>query len=224
MQDGRKAVWSIKYVSGAFLKQNFIAYSSSKVSDFIFEVRQLCESGFSRVYSNFCCSCSFEPETIKIGQLSHKMYGNNILNFQDSTIILNAHTIKVRKFIVCTLYNNYLDLTQRGPRGVTVIVIISVTSSVPGWGWLPFTWRNPGKGMNLDIAAPAMGRWLCCLGSLTLVGWRLVWQSLVNNINSMLTRSDACSIKIICIGNGSGDPSSNLWRGWLHCLWHLYHL
>ena len=34
MQDGRKAVWSIPYVSVAFfpsLKQNFIAYRSSKV-------------------------------------------------------------------------------------------------------------------------------------------------------------------------------------------------
>ena len=34
MQDGRKAVWSIPYVSMAFfpsLKQNFIAYRSSKV-------------------------------------------------------------------------------------------------------------------------------------------------------------------------------------------------
>ena len=38
MQDGRKAVWSILYVSLAFLqclKHNFIAYRSSKVSDYI---------------------------------------------------------------------------------------------------------------------------------------------------------------------------------------------
>ena len=47
MQDGRKAVWSILYVSVAFflsLKQNFIAYRSSKVSscpDSIFEIHQL---------------------------------------------------------------------------------------------------------------------------------------------------------------------------------------
>ena len=48
MQDGRKAVWSIPYVSvAAFfssLKQNFIAYFSSKVSsrpDCIFENHQL---------------------------------------------------------------------------------------------------------------------------------------------------------------------------------------
>ena len=97
MQDGRQAVWSIPYVSVAFfpsLKQNFIAYHSSKVSDCIFEIHQLWQSGFSRVYSSCCCSCSFEPEIIKIGQSSHKMYRNNILNFQESTRILNAHTKK----------------------------------------------------------------------------------------------------------------------------------
>ena len=76
------------------LKQNFIAYRSSNVSDCIFEIHQLWQSSFCWVYSNCCCSCSFKPEIIKIGQLSHKMYSNNIVNFQDSTIILNAHTKK----------------------------------------------------------------------------------------------------------------------------------
>ena len=76
------------------LKQNFIVYRSSKVSDCIFEIHQLWQSGFSRVYSNSCCSCSFEPEIIKIVLSSHKMYSNNILNFQESTTILNAHTKK----------------------------------------------------------------------------------------------------------------------------------
>ena len=61
------------------LKLNFIAYRSSKVSDCIFEIHQLWQSGFSKVYSNCCCSCSFEAETIKIGQSSHKMYSNNTL-------------------------------------------------------------------------------------------------------------------------------------------------
>ena len=95
MQDGTKAVWSIPYVSVAFfpsLKQNFIAYRSSKVSDYIFEIHQLWQSGFSRVYSNCCSSCWFEPEIIKISQSSHKMYSNNILNFQESMTILNACT------------------------------------------------------------------------------------------------------------------------------------
>ena len=100
MQDGPKAVWSIPYVSVAFfqvLKQNFIAYNSSKVSsrpDCIFEIHQLWQSGFSRVYSNCYCSCWFEPEIIKIGQSSHKMYSNKILNFQESMTILNASTKK----------------------------------------------------------------------------------------------------------------------------------
>ena len=94
MQDVPKAVWSIPYVSVAFfssLKQNFIAYRSSKVSDCIY---QLWQSGFSKAYSNFCCSCSFEPEIIKIGQSSLNIYSNNILNFQESTTILNACTKK----------------------------------------------------------------------------------------------------------------------------------
>ena len=94
MQDGRKAVWSIPYVCLAFfpsLKQNFIAYRSSKESDCIFEIHQLWQSGFSRVYSNFCWSCSFKTEILKIRQSSHKMYiSNNIVNFQESTTILNA--------------------------------------------------------------------------------------------------------------------------------------
>ena len=87
MQDSPKAVWSIPYVSVAFfpsLKRNFIAYRSSKMSwrsDYIFEIHQLWQSGFSRVYSNCCCSRSFEPEILKIGQSSHKMYSNNIVNF-----------------------------------------------------------------------------------------------------------------------------------------------
>ena len=47
---------------------------------------------------------SFEPEIIKVGQSSHKMYCNNILNFQESMTILNAQKKKVWKLIVCTSY------------------------------------------------------------------------------------------------------------------------
>ena len=97
MQDAPQKVWSIPYMFVAFfpsLKHNFIAYRSSKMSDYIFETHQLWQSGFSRVYSNCCCSCWFEPEIIKIGQSSHNMYSNNIVNFQESTTILNAHTKK----------------------------------------------------------------------------------------------------------------------------------
>ena len=92
------------------LKQNFIAYRSSKVSswpDCIFEIHQLWQSGFSKVYSNCCCSCPFKVEIIKIGQSSHKMYGNNMVNFPESTAILNACTKKVWKLIELTTYFYY---------------------------------------------------------------------------------------------------------------------
>ena len=101
-----KTVWSIPYVSVAFfpsVEQNFIAYRSSKLSSrpaCIFEIHQLWQSGFSRVYSNSFFNRSFEPEILKIGQSSHKMYSNNILNIQESTTILNAYTKKVWKLIV----------------------------------------------------------------------------------------------------------------------------
>ena len=89
------------------LKHNFIAYRSSKVAwcpDCIFEIHQLWQSGFSRLYSNCCCSCSFEREIMKIGQSSHKMYSNNIVNFQESKTILNACTENVWKLIEGTTY------------------------------------------------------------------------------------------------------------------------
>ena len=87
MQDVPKAVWSIPYVFVArfpSLTENFISYRSFQVSsrpDYIFAILQLWKSTFSRVYSNSCCNCSFEPEIIKIGLSSHKMYSNNIVNF-----------------------------------------------------------------------------------------------------------------------------------------------
>ena len=100
MQDAPKEVWNIPYVSVEFfpgLNENLIAYRSSKVSsrpDCIFEIHQQWQSGFSRVYSNCCCRWSFEAEIIKIGQSSHTMYSNKILNVQESTTILDACTKK----------------------------------------------------------------------------------------------------------------------------------
>ena len=61
----------------------------------------------SYMHFNSCCSCSFEAEIIKIGQSSHKMYSNKILNFKESTIIFNADTQKVWKLIVCTSYMHF---------------------------------------------------------------------------------------------------------------------
>ena len=90
------------------LKQNFIAYRSFKVfsrPDCIFEVHYLWQWDFSRAYSNCYSRCSFEPEIIKIGQSSHKIYSNNILNVQESATILNTCTKKkVWKLIECTTY------------------------------------------------------------------------------------------------------------------------
>ena len=106
----KKAVWSIPYGSVAFyprLKHNSIAYRSSKVSsrpDCVFEIHQLWQSGFSREYPN-SCSCSFEPEIIKIIQSIYKMYSTYILHFEESTLILNACTKEVWKLIECTTYN-----------------------------------------------------------------------------------------------------------------------
>ena len=68
------------------LKQNFIAYRPSKVSsrpDCIFEIHQLWQSDFSRVYSNSCCSCSFEA-VFAIGRNTRQtplMYG--LLSFKE---------------------------------------------------------------------------------------------------------------------------------------------
>ena len=119
MQDAPKAIWSIPYVSVAFLpnlKHSFIAYRSSQVSSHpacIFEIHQPWQSGFSRVYSNCYSSCWFEAEIIEIGQSSYKMYNNNLLNFQVSTPILNAYTKKVWKLIEFTTYlENALDPTN----------------------------------------------------------------------------------------------------------------
>ena len=79
------------------LKQNLIAYRSSNVSsrpDCIFEIHQLWQSGFSKVYSNSYCSYKFAPKQEKIGQSSHKEYSNNILKYLEFTAIINACTKK----------------------------------------------------------------------------------------------------------------------------------
>ena len=132
MQDALKVVLSITYVSVAFfpsLKQSFIAYRSSKLSDSIFEIHQLWQSGFSRVYSNCCCSCSFEHEIIKIGQSSHKMYSNNILNFEESTTNLNGQSKNVWKLILCTSYLSiYLSIVF--PDSIYISIYLSIYLSI----------------------------------------------------------------------------------------------
>ena len=110
------------------LKQNFIAYRSSKVSsrpDYIFEIDQLWQSGFSRVYSNCCCSCSFEPEIIKICQTSHNMYSNNIVNFQESITILNACTKKSGNLLKVPRIYIYIYIY------ITLFISIALSSLLP---------------------------------------------------------------------------------------------
>ena len=124
MQDAPKAVRSIPYVSVAFfpsLKHNFIAYRSSSRPDCIFEIQQLWQSGFSRLYSNRCCSCSFEPEIIKIGQSSHKVYSNNSefsrvydnfkCLYKESGNLLNASYIYIYMCVcVCVCVCVYINM------------------------------------------------------------------------------------------------------------------
>ena len=119
------------------LKHNFIAYRSSKVSDWIFEIHQLWQSGFSMVYSNSCCSYSFEAEILKIGQSSHKMFSNNILNFQESITILNAHTKKVWKLIVCI---SYLRLVQLSVLFAEILKILYRTLHLTNRSFLSLRW------------------------------------------------------------------------------------
>ena len=80
--------------------------------DCIFEIHQLWQTRFSRVYSNSCYSYSFEPEIIKIGQSSHKMYSNNIVNFQDSTTLLNAFTKKSWNLLNAPRISLFFSLTH----------------------------------------------------------------------------------------------------------------
>ena len=175
MQDGRKAVWSILYVSVAFfpsLKQNVIAYRSSKVSDCIFDIHYLWQSGFSRVYSNSFCSCSFKAEIIKIGQSSHKLCSNKILNFQESTTILKAHTKKVWKLIVCTsyiskrvrgllIYRRYCRLLQK--KLIFIQKDLDVSYQTPFFSAWEFLYFYEGLTINLLMTKRQVQELIKCL-------------------------------------------------------------
>ena len=119
--------YSIRFCGIFFkFKQNFIAYRSSKVPsrpDFIFKIHYLWQSGFSRVHSNCCCSCSFESEIIEISQPFHKIYNNNILNFQESTAISNTCTKEVWKHIEGTTHIYIETIGKSGERGSGISVL-----------------------------------------------------------------------------------------------------
>ena len=85
-------------------KQNFIAYRSSKVQIAFLKFTSGDNQGLIGCIPIPTVSCSFEAEITKIGQSSHKMYSNNIVNFQESTTILNACTKKVWKIVEDTTY------------------------------------------------------------------------------------------------------------------------
>ena len=75
------------------LKQNFIAYRSSSRPDWSFEIPS-CDNQALVGYIPIAAVVVHLNIIIKIGQSSYKMYSNNILNFQESTTILNACTKK----------------------------------------------------------------------------------------------------------------------------------
>ena len=113
--------WPIFMISGSnqqlqqeleytLLNPDYHSWWISKMQSDTLEESYAIKSGFSRVYSSSCCRCSFEPEIIKIGQLSYKMYSNNILNFQLCTTILNPCTKNVWKLIEFPTYMYKQDL------------------------------------------------------------------------------------------------------------------
>ena len=152
------------------LKQNFIAYRSSKVSDCIFEIHQLWQSSFCRVYSISCCSCSFEPEIIKIGQTSHKMHSNKILNFPESTTILNARTKKVWKSLECITYIYiYIYILLRAP-GDTLAPFLFITclGCVLRTSIDLIKWLHANEGKKQTISCRNHNRRRLCRWSITL--------------------------------------------------------
>ena len=98
MQDGRKAVWSIPYVSVAFFLslKNFLLHIILLKCPHV----QIAFLKFTSCDNDALVGCIPIPTVavylnlIKISQSSHKMYSNNVVNFQESTTILNACTKK----------------------------------------------------------------------------------------------------------------------------------
>ena len=112
MQDASKAVWSILYVCVAFspsLKQDFIVYRSSKVSrrpDCIFEIHQLRQSGFSRVYSNCCCVILSSADSCR-----------NIHIYADAIIKTNAMIKTQEDFFIKIYTSHFIARVRKGCSG-----------------------------------------------------------------------------------------------------------
>ena len=101
MQNGRKAVWSLPYVSVEFFKTVLLHIVLLKCPHVQIAFLKFPSCDNQALVG--CIPIAAKPEIIKIGQSSHKMYSNNIVNFQESTTILNVHTKKVWKLIKSTM-------------------------------------------------------------------------------------------------------------------------
>ena len=140
------------------LKQNFSAYYSFNVSlrpDYIFEIHQVWQSVFSRVYSNSCCSCWFEPEIIKIGLSFHKMYSNNILKLETYWMHHVYIYIYIEVILIAWSFP-FLPLSLSLTLSLTSCVCISIaTSRFPRLHPLtelmyvsPYWWANTGVSIG----------------------------------------------------------------------------
>ena len=103
MQDASKAFWSIPYVSVAFF---------SKFKTEFYSIFTSCDN--QALVGGIPIAAVAVHEIIKIDQSSHKMYSNNILNFQESTTILNAGTKKSGNLLKAPrIYNNSVKCKYR---------------------------------------------------------------------------------------------------------------
>ena len=92
------------------------------------------------MYSNCCCSGSFEPEIMKISQSSHKMYSNNMLNLQESTTILNACTKKSGNLLKVQRTWNYITM---GKQTINIISrLVNFPASSAGCLLLSVEWMT----------------------------------------------------------------------------------
>ena len=85
------------------LKLNFIAYQSSKGSDCILKFTTNDNQAVVGCIPIAAVAVHLNIRIIRIGQSSHKIDFNSIVNFHESTTILIARTKKVWKLIVCTV-------------------------------------------------------------------------------------------------------------------------
>ena len=134
-------------------KQNFIAKRSTKVSDCIFEIHQQWQSGFSRLYSNCCCSCSFELVRHPIRYIAITYWIFKVLRqFQ--------RPIRNRIFIVCTSYIYIYIYIYINVEGVLRICLYEIKSAnrvqfLVEVIWVSLSASDHGKGMNPFYPLPS---------------------------------------------------------------------